>query len=322
MSTKQKRKTKPKASSQKATKTKTTRATRTKKKPTKETPSAPVEPKKPVEIKPERKKPVEAILVEPKKLVEPEVKPSVEIKAAEKKPEAVEVKPEPKKPEFKPVEPKTVIVEAKPEPEKPVEVKKELVEVKTEPKKPQPKPVVELKKPALARPKPLPKKKLEPPKESLLLIVRLRGTFAVPYHIEHTLLSLRLVNKFNATLAKNSPSMIGMLRQVKDYVTWGGVKPTEVARLLKERGKLNGEMPVTNEFAKNAFAKDSIDSLAIALATGEISLQSLWEKGVKPVFRLRPPSGGFKTTIKRSYTSTGQLGYRGSAIATLMTDMT
>lgn len=102
-----------------------------------------------------------------------------------------------------------------------------------------------------------------------------------------------------------------MLRQVKDYVTWGGVKPIDVATLLKERGRINGEMPVTDEFAKNAFAKDSIDSLATALATGEISLQSLWEKGVKPVFRFRPPSGGFKSTIKRSYTSTGQLGYRG-----------
>jgi large subunit ribosomal protein L30 len=322
MSAKQKRKTKPKSSSEKATKTKSTRATRTKKKPGKEAPSAPVETRKPVEIKLERKKPLEAILVEHQKIVEPEVKPSIEIKAAEKKPEAVEVKPEPKKPEFKPVEAEAVIVETKPEPEKPMEVKKEVAEAKPEPRKPQPKPVVELKKPALAKPKPLPKKKLEPPKGGLLLIVRLRGTFAVPHHIERTLLSLRLVNKFNATLAKNSPSMIGMLRQVKDYVTWGGVEPTDVATLLKERGKVNGEIPLTNEFAKDMFAKDSIDSLATALATGEISLQSLWKKGVKPVFRLRPPSGGFKSTIKKSYTSTGQLGYRGSAIATLMTDMT
>jgi large subunit ribosomal protein L30 len=154
------------------------------------------------------------------------------------------------------------------------------------------------------------------------LIVRLRGTFAVPQYIERTLLSLRLGYKFNATLAKNSPSMIGMLRQVKDYVTWGDVKPADIARLLKERGEVNGGMPVTDKFAKDAFAKESIESLAKAVAGGEISLKLLWEKGVKPVFRLHPPSGGFESTIKRSYTSSGQLGYRGTAIATLMTDMT
>ena len=247
----------------------------------------------------------------------------------------MEVKAEPKKPEVKPVEAKAVIAEAKPEPEETCEVKKEVVEVKPELKKPEVKPVEakaviaeakpQIKKPAAAKllPKPIPKKKLpEPPKDSLLLIVRLRGTFAVPYHIERTLLSLRLGYKFNATLAKNSPSMIGMLRQVKDYVTWGDVKPTDIARLLKERGEVNGGMPVTDKFAKDAFAKESIDSLAKALASGEISLKSLWEKGVKPVFRLHPPSGGFESTIKRSYTSNGQLGYRGTAIATLMTDMT
>ncbi len=334
MSTKQKRKAKP--TSEKATKAKSTRATRTKKKPEKEVPSTRVEVKK---AKPEPKKPVEVKPVETKKpLVEvtAEVKPA-EIKPVEVKKEVVEVKAEPKKPEVKPVEAKVVLAEAKPEPQKPVvkpvEVKKEVVEVKAEPKKPEVKPVEakavvakpQVKKPAAAKllPKPIPKKKLpEPPKDSLLLIVRLRGTFAVPQYIERTLLSLRLGYKFNATLAKNSPSMIGMLRQVKDYVTWGDVKPADIARLLKERGEVNGGMPVTDKFAKDAFAKESIDSLAKALAGGEIGLKLLWEKGVKPVFRLHPPSGGFESTIKRSYTSNGQLGYRGTAIATLMTDMT
>jgi large subunit ribosomal protein L30 len=112
-----------------------------------------------------------------------------------------------------------------------------------------------------------------------------------------------------------------MLRQVKDYVTWGDLKPTDIATLLRERGEVNGGKPVTDKFATDVFSKESIDSLATALTTGEIGLQSLWEKGVKPVFRLRPPSGGFDSTIKKSFTSNGQLGYRGSAIATLMTKM-
>ena len=118
-------------------------------------------------------------------------------------------------------------------------------------------------------PKPLPKKKLpEPPKDSMLLIIRLRGTFAVPDHIEQTLQSLRLKNRFNATLAKNNPSTIGMLRQAKDYIAWGDLKPTDVARLLRERGEVNGGRAVTDKFAMDIFSKESIDSLATAITTG------------------------------------------------------
>jgi len=339
MSTKQKRKAKP--TSEKPTKAKGTRATRTKKKPEKKVPSTRVGVKE-VEAKPELKKPVEVKPVETKKpLVEvtAEIKPA-ELKPAEvRKPEVVEVKVEPQKLEAEPIEAKAILAEAKPEPQKPVvkpvEVKKDVMEVKPEPKKSEVKLAaakavvaeakLRIKKPAAAKllPKPIPKKKLpQPPMDSLLLIIRLRGTFAVPHYIERTLLSLRLGYKYNATLAKNSPSMIGMLRQVKDYVTWGDVKPADVARLLKERGEVIGGMPVTDKFTKDAFAKESIEVLAKALASGEISLKSLWEKGVKSVFRLHPPSGGFESTIKRSFTSNGQLGYRGTAIATLMTDMT
>jgi len=33
--------------------------------------------------------------------------------------------------------------------------------------------------------------------------------------------------------------------------------------------------------------------------------------GIKPVFRLHPPSKGFKGKVKRSYTTGGVTGYRG-----------
>jgi len=325
MSTKKPKRT-TKSTSKKPARAKTTRATRTKKKPEKEAPSEiekPIveteitKPTKPVEEKPaETKKPI----VEIEREVKPPVEVKPEIKPAEiAKPEIVQAKPEPEKIEVRPVQAEPAVVETELQPEgEPIKP----TVVKTELKPPQVKP--EIKKRAVVKtlPKPLPRKKLpEPPKDSMLLVIRLRGTFAVPNHIERTLQSLRLRNKFNATLARNSPSMVGMLRQVKDYVTWGDLKPSDIARLLRERGEVNGGKPVTEKFAMDVFSKESIDSLATALTTGEIGLQSLWEKGVKPVFRLRPPSGGFESTIKRSFTSNGQLGYRGSAIATLMTKM-
>jgi len=332
MSTKKPKRTTKSASKKPAKLAKTTtktRVTRTKKKPAKEAPSEAEKPTVDAEIT-EPRKPVEAEPIELRKPIaeesEREATPPTEIQPEIKptettQPVIVQAQPELEKAEAtqKPTQP--VVVEIEPEPEK-VETKKEIVEVKAEPKTPPVKPEIAKRVGVKPLPKPLPKKKLPgPPKDSMLLVIRLRGTFAVPNYIERTLRSLGLRNKFNATLVRNGPSTIGMLRQVKDYITWGDLKPTEIASLLRERGEVNGGKRVTDKFAMDVFSKESIDSLATAITTGEVGLRSLWEKGVKPVFRLRPPSGGFESTIKKSFTSNGQLGYRGSAIATLMTKM-
>jgi len=331
MSTKKPKRTSKSTSKKSATaKAKTkTRATRSKKKPEEGLskvgqPSVDVEitesklqaaKAEPVEIK----MPVSEREAEPPSEIQPE---TVATEVAQPVTEA-KAEPEPEKAEATTTLVEPIVVETKPQQEI-SETKKPLVESKPEPKMPQVK--VETKKRPSAKPKPLPKplpkeKLPEPPKDSVLLIIRLRGTFAIPNYIERTLQSLRLRHKFNATLARNNATTVGMLRHVKDYVTWGDLTPTELASLLRERGEVNGGNPVTDKFAMDMFSKDSIESLAKALTSGDMSLQYLWEKGVKPVFRLRPPSGGFESTIKKSFTSNGQLGYRGCAIAKLMTKM-
>ena len=319
-------KTRTKSTAKKSPKTTTkTRVSRTKKK---QKQKVPPEIEKPIVdteiIEPKTLEPEPAEITKPITEVPPEVKPSTEIQPEPveiKEPitEVEQVKHEPELAETAPVPSTPTVVEAEPQPAI-AETKKTISEVKPEVKSVKP----EIKKtvPIKRLPKPLPRKKLpEPPKDSVLLIIRLRGTFAVPNYIELTLRSLKLGNKFNATLTRNSPSTRGMLQQVKDYVTWGDLKQADLATLLRERGEVNGGKPVTDRFAMDAFSKESIDSLAAALTTGEISLRSLWTKGVKPVFRLRPPSGGFKSTVKKSFTSMGELGYRGDAIATLMSNM-
>jgi large subunit ribosomal protein L30 len=108
---------------------------------------------------------------------------------------------------------------------------------------------------------------------------------------------------------------------VKDYVTWGGVGSKEIAELLRERGEVIGGLPLTDNFVKKKFSKSSIDALAQAITQGQVELKSLWGKGIKPIFRLRPPSGGFESTIKRPVGTGGELGYRGPGIVTLLTNM-
>jgi large subunit ribosomal protein L30 len=184
------------------------------------------------------------------------------------------------------------------------------------------------KKPAVqAQPKPTPQiikqQTPAPPKEtSFFLVIRIRGSFGIPPDVEHTLRDLRLTNKFNATLIEKSPSMLGMLRHGKDYVTWGEVNSEDVANLLRKRGEVNTGNRLTDQYVKEFLAQQSIDSLANALASGEIRLKTLWQKGVKAVFRLHPPSGGFSGTMKRPFKSRGELGYRQTEISLLMSKMT
>jgi large subunit ribosomal protein L30 len=159
------------------------------------------------------------------------------------------------------------------------------------------------------------------PEKLLILAIRLRGTFAVPHEIETTLHSLKLDNKFNAVLLEKNDNTIGMLRHVKDYVTWGEVKKEQIATLLRQRGEIHGGMRLTDEFARNTFNEQTVNDLAGAVVQGRITLKGLRENGVKPVFRLRPPSGGFKYSAKRPFGSEGELGYRGTEISHLITRM-
>jgi len=175
----------------------------------------------------------------------------------------------------------------------------------------------------LEAPVPLPSEKKESvvAEKAYLLAIRLKGEFGTPFILGTALTSLHLKGRFNAVLVEKKPESIQMLRQVKDYVTWGDVSTNEVAILLRERGEFSGGAPMTNETVKEKFGEASVQDLASALTKGRIDLRTLWRAGLSPVFRLRPPSGGFEGSIKRAYTSRGELGNRGQAIAGLLTRM-
>ncbi|MEM3138430.1 MAG: 50S ribosomal protein L30, partial [Thermofilaceae archaeon] len=64
---------------------------------------------------------------------------------------------------------------------------------------------------------------------------------------------------------------------------------------------------------------ENFEKLAEALLSGTASLDKL--TSFKPVFRLAPPKGGFKRTIKKHYNDGGELGYRGYKINELLLTM-
>jgi len=148
------------------------------------------------------------------------------------------------------------------------------------------------------------------------LVIRARSDRGVNVRIKDTMSMLNLTKVNHATLIPDSPSYRGMLQKVKDYVTWGEVDASTVSSLIRQRGRLIGEKPITDEVVKSGSSFKSIDEISEAIASGEATLKEI--EGMKPVFRLHPPRGSKGWGgIKRSYSVGGALGFRGEDIATL-----
>ena len=149
-------------------------------------------------------------------------------------------------------------------------------------------------------------------------VVKVRGTISAQREARETLDMLRLARTNNAVLVDNRPSYMGMLYRVQNYVTWGEASKETVALLLKERGRLAGGKKLTDETAEKLGYK-SIDALAEAIASCKVEFQKL--PNVQPIFKLHPPSKGFKGKTKKSFRAGGEAGYRGEKISELIKRM-
>jgi large subunit ribosomal protein L30 len=129
---------------------------------------------------------------------------------------------------------------------------------------------------------------------------------------------LHLTRNNHAILIDDRPSLIGMLKAAQNYVTWGEPSKEIVNMLMKKKGKLLGNKKLTEEYAQTAGFK-SLDELAEAIF--ECRAEYLKLPNVQRIFKLHPPSKGFKGKIKKSYGPGGELGYRGEKINELIKRM-
>jgi len=151
-----------------------------------------------------------------------------------------------------------------------------------------------------------------------LVVVRVRGVSDIFREINLTMKMLHLERNCHATLVDNRSAYLGMLKKAQNYLTWGEISKETLALLLKKRGRLMGDKKLTDEYAQKV-GKKSLDELTEALYKGEVEFHQL--PNIKPVFRLHPPSKGFKGKVKRSYASGGVTGYRAEAINDLLGQM-
>jgi large subunit ribosomal protein L30 len=151
-----------------------------------------------------------------------------------------------------------------------------------------------------------------------LVVVRIRGNVGTTREMEEAFRLLHLIRKNHAAILPSSPSNVGALRKVKDYATWGEASLETVTELLVKRGRLSGNRKLTEEYVKSYLGYESIADLAKSIQEAKADMRLL--KGVKPLFRLSPPSKGFSASTKKPYPG-GALGYRGEEINTLLSRM-
>lgn len=162
-------------------------------------------------------------------------------------------------------------------------------------------------------------KKNEEPEPKLMLVIRIRGAPHMNYKIEDTLKMLRLHKVNHAIVIFADKTIYGMLQKVKDYIAYGEIDETILLRLLRNRALLKGNVPLTEEHLKNKTEFTDLKSLAKALIEGKVKFKDIYN--IKPIFRLHPPKGGFRGTIKKPFGSGGTLGNVGAYINQLAVKM-
>lgn len=152
----------------------------------------------------------------------------------------------------------------------------------------------------------------------MLAVIRVRGRTGIRKDIEDTLKMLNLTRINHCVLIPDTPAYKGMLQKVKDYVTWGEIDPDVATKLISRRGRLYGDVPISDEYIKERMGYENIAEFASAMVAGKAVYKDI--PNVKPVFRLHPPLKGWEKT-KRHYTEGGALGYRGAKINELILKM-
>jgi len=152
-----------------------------------------------------------------------------------------------------------------------------------------------------------------------IAIIRLRGEKGLSRKVIDTLKMLRLYKKNTCVVIANNETNIGMLKVVKDYVTWGEITKDIFKLLLEKRGRLPGNVLLTEQYLKEK-TKLNFEQFSEEFFLGKKGFKDV--PGLKPFFRLNPPISGFERKgIKKAFALGGALGYRKEKINDLIKRM-
>jgi len=148
-------------------------------------------------------------------------------------------------------------------------------------------------------------------------VIRVRGQPDVNKDIAYTMDIMNLTRVNHCVVVPENDVTKGMLQKAKDYITWGEINESTLTDMIKVRGRLAGDNPITDEYLAKNSEFQTVEEMAKALLS-DYKVKDIEE--MKPVFRLHPPIKGYEGN-KRSYRNGGALGYRGDAINDLIARM-
>ncbi len=152
-----------------------------------------------------------------------------------------------------------------------------------------------------------------------IVIIRIRGKNHVQKKVADTLKMLRLYKPNGCVVVPNNPVYLGMIKKVKDYITWGEIDQDTFTMLLTKRGKIMGDKPLEENYLKEK-TKLGFSEFIKEYFEGKKELKDI--PGFKTFFRLCPPSKGYERKgIKKPFSMGGALGYRKEKINDLVKRM-
>ncbi|MCC7568753.1 MAG: 50S ribosomal protein L30 [Candidatus Methanofastidiosa archaeon] len=149
-----------------------------------------------------------------------------------------------------------------------------------------------------------------------LAVVRIRGTVGVRGKIADTLKMLNLEKVSTCVVIDDRDSYTGMLQKAKDYITFGEIDAETLKKLILKWGRLPGGERITEAYVTELTGL-SIDDFVASVLNFEHELSEL---GIKSVFRLHPPRGGYED-IRKGYGQGGSLGNRGTDMVAFIEKM-
>jgi len=151
----------------------------------------------------------------------------------------------------------------------------------------------------------------------MLAVIRIQGKTEVRRETEDTLKMLRLNDVHNCVILPDNPDYKGMVEKVRNFITYGEIDKESLSKMIQKRLRTRGNERIDEKTLKEITNFESFEKFTNALLEGKVKLKD-FEK-VNPVFRLTPPSKGFKSI--KDYYPKGDLGYRGKEINELIERM-
>ena len=139
----------------------------------------------------------------------------------------------------------------------------------------------------------------------LVLVLNIHGKIDSPAPVRKALTELNVERRFSATVVTDDTATIGTLKLCKDYVAWSPLDVELLVTLLKKRGMVSTTSKLDSA-ALSVLGFQKYKDLAEKIVKEELRLSEI--EGVRPFFRLAPPVGGFRASLRRQFSEKGVMG--------------